>query len=219
MTLIKKYPRTMHLSSSKGLSNDDRMITPENEQKLLSDEIIILEKLDGSNACITKLAAYGRSHGAPTQNPWDKDLLEKWNILKNEIGDFEIYGENMYGIHSIEYSELTNYFYIFGIRTPECEWLDWKSVEEWAELLGVPTVPVLWRGKTDSKGLKEIISILVEGGSTLGGQMEGVVVKTPNSYTDEEWEWSIAKWVRKGHVQTSEHWTRSWKKAKIKSTY
>lgn len=23
------------------------------------------------------------------------------------------------------------------------------------------------------------------------------------------------KWVRKGHVQTDEHWTRNWKKAKI----
>jgi len=214
--MVKKYPRTYHLSSSKGLCNDDRMLIPEYEDKLLQNkDLIILEKLDGSNACITKDAPYGRSHAAPTQNPWDKDLIEKWKLIRYEIGELEIYCENMYGIHSIEYTGLTSYLYIFGIRTPDGVWLDWDTVTEWSTLLGIPTVPLLWRGQTNSIELNKLITTFVAEGSKLLGTMEGVVVKTANSYTDEEWEWSIAKWVRKGHVQTSEHWTRTWKKTKL----
>ena len=40
----------------------------------------------------------------------------------------------------------------------------------------------------------------------LGGSREGVVVRRAGAFPDEVFSRSLAKWVRKGHVQTDEHW-------------
>lgn len=36
-------------------------------------------------------------------------------------------------------------------------------------------------------------------------------------FHNDDFAENVMKWVRKDHVQTDEHWTRNWKKAKIKS--
>lgn len=33
--------------------------------------------------------------------------------------------------------------------------------------------------------------------------------------TEKDFKDNVAKWVRKDHVQTDDHWTRNWKKSKI----
>lgn len=45
-----------------------------------------------------------------------KPMRERWNLIKNDLNDLEIFGENMYGIHSIGYSKLESFFYVFAIR-------------------------------------------------------------------------------------------------------
>ena len=47
---MSKYNRTYHLPWSPGSTNDDRISDSVNS--LLGKEIVITEKLDGSNSCI-----------------------------------------------------------------------------------------------------------------------------------------------------------------------
>jgi hypothetical protein len=211
---MSKYPRTLHLPWSKGLQNDDRMA--ESVSSLVGVDIVITEKLDGSNTSLTKDGVYGRSHVDFTKNPWDVKSWELWNRIKNDIDkDIFIFGEGMYGIHSILYSNLKSYFYIFGVRDNNI-WVSWDQVDEYSFLLDIPTVPVLFKGVVNSeKELKTLTEDLTSKPSELGGVREGIVVRNANMFHNDDFSSNVMKWVRKGHVQTDEHWTRNWKKATI----
>jgi hypothetical protein len=125
----------------------------------------------------------------------------------------------MYGIHSIEYTNLTSYFYIFGVRDNNI-WVSWDAVEEYAYLLDLPTAPVLFKGKVESeKELKDLTERLVSQPSALGGPREGIVVRNANMFHNDDFAQNVMKWVRKGHVQTDSHWTRNWRKASVKNKW
>lgn len=64
---MSKYPRTYHFNFSPGATNDDRIA--DSLSNLIGQEIVITEKLDGSNTAITKDGVYGRSHADFTKNP------------------------------------------------------------------------------------------------------------------------------------------------------
>jgi len=211
---MSKYNRTLHFPFSPGHTSDDRVSKDMSE--LINQEIVITEKLDGSNTAMTKGGVYGRSHVEFSKNPWDVKSWEIWNIIKNDVdNDMFIFGEGMYGIHSIEYTNLTSYFYIFGMRDNNI-WVPWEKVEEYAYLFDIPTVPVLFKGIVKSeKELKELIEKLSKEPSKLGGVREGVVARVAGMFHNDDFSSNVLKWVRKGHVQTDEHWTRNWKKAKI----
>lgn len=218
MTTTTKYPRTLHLPFSPGLQNDDRKV--ENGwEELLEHTLVLTEKMDGENSCMNKYDVFARSHGAPTRNPWSRNL---WDIgglhdqIKNKIGENEfIYGENLYGIHSIEYTKLTNYFYLFGVRNDSI-WYSWNDVELMANCLDIPTVPVLEIHKFNSvKELEEHILFHMSNGSRYGSEIEGVVVRNIESYPIDEFQKNVVKYVRKGHVQTDQFWAKNWKKAKL----
>ncbi len=211
---MKKYPRTYHLPFSPGTTSDDRI--SKSVDSLLGRDIVITEKLDGSNTSMTKNGVYGRSHVEFTRNPWDVKSWEIWNVIKNDLSDgVYLFGEGMYGIHSIEYTNMKSYFYLFGVRDNNV-WIDWDSVEEYAFLLDLPTAPVLFRGVADTeKELKDLVLDLVSKPSSLGGTREGIVVRNASSFHNDDFTQNVMKWVRKGHVQTDEHWTRTWRKANI----
>lgn len=211
---MSKYPRTYHFPFSAGVTNDDRVA--DTMSNLIGQEIVITEKLDGSNASLTKNGVFGRSHADFSRNPWDREMWIIHARIKFDIPeDVYLFGENMEGIHSISYSNLTSYFYIFGMRDNNI-WVPWEKVEEYAYLLDIPTVPVLFKGIVNSeKELKQLVEKLSKEPSELGGQREGVVARVAGMFHNDDFPTHVLKWVRKEHVQTDEHWTRNWKKAKL----
>ena len=44
---------------------------------------------------------------------------------------------------------------------------------------------------------------------------EGVVVRIADSFPLDDFKYYVCKWVRKDHVTTSSHWTKTWKVAKL----
>ncbi len=143
MNPSRKYCRSLHAQISLGTTSDDRFMPKGYVTAFAKMEgLVLTEKLDGQNNCFNKFGLFARSHTAPTTHPWDKPLLERWKILKNELGDLEVFGENMYGIHSIEYSKLESFFYVFAIREGDY-WLSWEEVKWYAAMLDFPTVPEL----------------------------------------------------------------------------
>lgn len=77
---MSKYPRTYHLKFSPGSTNDDKI--SDSHESILGIEIIITEKLDGSNAAIVRDGVYARSHSDFSRNPWDKEIWNIWNYIK-----------------------------------------------------------------------------------------------------------------------------------------
>ena len=104
------------------------------------EALVLTEKLDGQNNCFNKNGVFARSHTAPTQHPWDKPMRERWNLIKNDLNELEIFGENMYGIHSIAYKNIDSYFYVFAVREGD-QWLSWDEVKFYASMLDFPVVP------------------------------------------------------------------------------
>ena len=214
-----KYPRTSHFDFSNSKTLDDKI---SNDCSILENkEIVINEKLDGQNSGFNKYDVYARSHAAPTELPWDKPIKQIHNRIKHIIGEDEfVFGESMVGIHSIEYKKLESYYYIFGIRVKD-EWLCWDDVEDYAYCLDLPTVPVLFKGKTNDIKTKVLDLIkkpsMFDGYDIITGEetMEGVVCRNSNSFNNDNFNNNVLKMVRCGHVKTDEHWTRNWKKAKL----
>ena len=213
---MSKYNRTYHLPWSPGSTNDDRI--SDNVELLLGTEIVITEKLDGENCGMTDEGVYARSHATFTTSAWSREVRQLHKLsVEDELGDgVFLFGENMEGIHSIEYTNLESYFYIFGIRDNDI-WIPWEKVEEYSYLLDIPTVPVLFKGVVNSaKELQQIVEDLVSKPSELGGQREGIVVRTAGMFHNDDFADNVMKWVRKDHVSTDVHWTRNWKKSEIK---
>lgn len=148
MNPSRKYCRSLHAQISLGTTSDDRFM-PNGYVSTFAkmNDLILTEKLDGQNNCFNKFGLFARSHTAPTTHPWDKPLLERWKLLKDELGDLEVFGESMYGIHSIEYNKLESFFYVFAIREGDY-WLSWDEVKWYAAMLDFPTVPELPISKT-----------------------------------------------------------------------
>ena len=143
MSVSKKYCRSLHAQISLGTTSDDRFM-PDTYVKAFAemDDLVLTEKLDGQNNCFSKRGVFARSHVQPTEHPWDKPMRERWELIKNDLNELEIFGENLYGIHSIAYHNLESYFYVFAVREGE-QWLSWEEVQFYAGLLDFPTVPEL----------------------------------------------------------------------------
>jgi hypothetical protein len=207
-----KYPRTYHFPFSLGTTSDDRI--KHDWQSLLQHEVVITEKLDGENSCLKTDGVFARSHGAPTLNPWAKNMWDLHAQHKMSLGNYHIFGENLYGIHSIEYERLEHYFYIFAIREGD-KWLAWDEVSFLAQLLDMPTVPVVSRGLFNENEIKMIVDNTLKTGSALGGLCEGIVCRNAQAFETATFSDNVLKYVRRNHVKTDEHWTRNWKRAKL----
>jgi hypothetical protein len=206
--MTDKYPRTYHLPFSPGCTSDDKRL--KNVYSFLNMPVIVTEKIDGSNVCMTSEAVFARSHvGPPTHSSFDL-AKQLHSMIKTEIPQgVSIFGEYAFAKHSIEYNSLPGYFMVFGVRDDTNGfWFSWYGVEEMVIALGIPTVPVLFSGnfKTE-KELVNQINLEMSTVSTVGApEKEGVVVRRIDAFSCEKFSESVTKYVRANHVQTDEHW-------------
>lgn len=225
MSISRKYGRTYHYPFSPGTTSDDR-ISHDYWQAVSNIKTMIhTEKLDGENNCLSRYGVFARSHAAPSTTPWTRFLREKWELLKNDLGDLEIFGENLYAIHSIKYDRLDSHYYVFGIRLHD-QWLSWDETKFYASFFDFPTVPVLQTLQLDigQTIFEQGVLDLIKGPSVFGSSdvlyqkpctMEGVVSRNWEAYPVDDFQNHVFKYVRKGHVKTDEHWTRNWKRAPL----
>jgi hypothetical protein len=78
--------------------------------------------------------------------------------------------------------------------------LSWDDTVEYFEMLGVFPVPVLYSGIWNEVAIRNLSK-----GINLE-QTEGYVVRLADSFHYDNFSTSVAKFVRKGHVQTDKHW-------------
>jgi hypothetical protein len=191
-----KYPRTFHLPFSKGTTSDDKKLS--SIDHFIGKEIIITEKRDGENSTLMRDYIYARSIDS-IDHPSRHKLKALWGSIRFDIPEnWRICGENLYAKHSIHYTKLKSYFEVFSIWNEKNECLSWDETEEWCKLLGLTIVPVLWKGIFNEDFLRNYdINTEIQ---------EGYVIRIINSFKYEDFNTSVAKWVRKNHVQTNNHW-------------
>lgn len=223
--ISRKYGRTYHYPFSPGTTSDDRINYHIQEDISRITALVHTEKLDGENNCLNRYGVFARSHAAPSETPWTRQLRERWATCKHQLGDLEVFGENLYAVHSIAYCRLEAYFYVFAVREGE-QWLSWEEVEFYAQLLDFPTVPVL-ASATQPFSLSAIeadVKHWASQASTFGScdaqtgepcSQEGIVTRNANGFPIADQARNVFKYVRKGHVKTDEHWSRNWQRARL----
>jgi hypothetical protein len=175
-----KYGRTYHYPFSPGATSDDRIQHEYWKHVQGMKAIIHTEKLDGENNCLNRYGVFARSHAAPATTPWTTTLRQRWQSMKHDLGDLELFGENLCAIHSIEYKRLEHHYFVFAVRYLDT-WLSWDEVAFYAAAFDLPTVPLLQVvNNFDNEDLfRQDVLWLTEEASILGSY--DVIVGSPES--------------------------------------
>lgn len=168
--LLKKYPRTRHLETSRFQHGDhDLEAVPFKDVK--GRFLVVEEKMDGANAGLSfdaagRLLLQSRGHylsGGPRERHFD--LFKQWahghaEELYLALGERHImYGEWMYAKHTCFYDALPAYFMEFDIYDREQE-LFLSTARRRQLLAGLPvvSVAVLWQGRPQK--LAEVTNLI-----------------------------------------------------------
>lgn len=191
-----KYPRTPHLPWSPGVQKDDRI--SQHVADMMYKNVVVTEKMDGENTTLYSDGIHARSIDSRSHasRDWIKNLH---GMIKACLPHgMRICGENLYAKHSIDYKDLPSYFMVFSIWMGEtC--LSWDDTVDLANEFGLQTVPVIYRGLFD-KWCWDCYE------NAIRADQEGYVVRLDGSFSYTDFDKSVAKYVRKGHVQTDDHW-------------
>jgi hypothetical protein len=174
-------------------------------------KIVYLEKMDGENTVCSRNDIHARSESGKYNKPWQTFMKKLFQNFKYQIPEnMFICGENLYAIHSIEYTTLPTIFFVFGIFY-ENKCLSWKEVKEWSKILGLDVVPEICFSDNDLKELP------IPSKSNFGSTCEGYVVRNIETFNLDEFNDNVAKCVRENHVSTDVHWIKNWNKTKLKN--
>jgi hypothetical protein len=170
-------------------------------------EVVVTEKLDGECTAFKRNICHARSLDSSSHpsRSWVKALHGQ---IAHEIPEgWAVFGENMLATHSIPYRYLRSYFYVFGIYNEENVCISWDDTLEFCEMLDLTVVPELYRGPFGGIELNKVWT----GNSVITGDgepdaQEGYVVRNTDAFRYEDFAVNVGKYVRKGHVQTSQFW-------------
>ena len=192
-----KYFRTFHLPWSESVADDDIV---RKSPFCEDDDVVVTIKMDGEN-----FTGYnsGNTHARSINSGAhvSRDFVKAYwrSISYNLPIGWRVCGENLYAKHSIHYTNLKSYLYVFSIWNEHNECLSWDDTMEWADMLGLTLVDVIYKGKYDEAAIKNSFLPFKD-------EHEGYVVRNAKGFKYEEAPMNIAKYVRKNHVQTSDHW-------------
>lgn len=193
-----KYGRTMHLPWSPGIHDDDKAL--KDCSHFEGRRVIVTKKMDGENTSMYQDHIHARSIDSRggEDRAWVKQF---WSKIAHDLPDgWRICGENMWAEHSIHYSDLDSYFLGFSMWDELNHCLSWDETLDWFGIYGITPVPLLYDGIFSEQVMHDLEK-------TLSWERdEGYVVRLADSFPYSAFKTSVAKYVRKGHVQTTKHW-------------
>jgi len=200
-----KYPRTWHLPWSPGATSDDRMLAMET----LLDwnyEVVITEKLDGENTSFYNDGIHARSIDYEPHPSRNKIKALHAQIAHDIPDGWRICCENLTAVHSIKYEKLKSICSVFSIWNG-CKCLSWDDTVLFAGVLGLETVPVLYRGLWEPE--YNSLSGLPLADRLDTNKQEGYVIRPAGEFELRQFSTVVGKYVRKNHITTHGHWMRS----------
>ena len=198
-TRYVKYPRTFHLPWSPGKSDDDRVLS--STDCFRGQEVVVTVKMDGENTTLYNDYIHARS--TADKKHWSKAWIKNFHSkIAHEIpADWRIIVENLYGKHSIGYTNLLSYCYGISIWDGANRCLSWDETTQFFEILGIIPVPVIYRGPYNESVIRDLYKPTFE-----GNDCEGYVVRVAGDFHFGEFTKSVAKYVRANHVTSNDHW-------------
>jgi hypothetical protein len=211
-----RFPHTPHLAwLGEGQPRDDKLLSPDEGQGLLSGEVVVEEKVDGANIGLStsdggELRVQSRGtyvdpdHAHRQFRPLRGWLLARESALIDALRpDRILFGEWCYAVHSVVYDRLPDWFIGFDVYD-RCVGKFWDSSRRDAllTLLRLHPAPRIARGHFTIEGIGQLLS----SPSQVGGRtIEGVVVRRESGgYTTAR-----AKLVRAEFTHAiDEHWSR-----------
>jgi hypothetical protein len=199
--MLIKYPRTFHLPWSEGFTSDDKVL--DSVDQFLDKRVIITEKMDGENTTMYSDHIHARS--VDSRGGFDRDWVKAfWAERKHLIPPgWRICGENLWAKHSIGYDNLKSYFYGFSIWDQNNYCLDWDLTQYYFSELNIVNPNVFYDGVWDTKTIQNLHKQLDF------DKVEGYVVRLHNTFNYDDFNKSVAKYVRKNHVNSESHWRNS----------
>ena len=103
----------------------------------MGQAVVVTEKLDGSNTLLHAGQVYGRSVSTPSGGKW-MAMVKKHHAWKVTDPNVYLYGEDIYGVHSITYGPVGEHktFYAFALRDGEGALAAFANVESYARAEG-----------------------------------------------------------------------------------
>jgi NADH:ubiquinone oxidoreductase subunit len=201
-----KYPRTKHLPWSLGATSDDKVL--KDTLCFIDKTVVITEKLDGENSTLARDYYHARSLDSK-DHPSRSWIKQFHASIQHEIPEgWRICGENMYARHSIAYDNLKSYFYCFSIWDENNYCIPWNDTVDFCNLLGIEHVPVL----SEPFLWHPWLVTSIDDNDFVGYDpetQEGYVIRNVDRFHYDDFENNVAKFVRKNHVQTDQHWMYS----------
>ena len=199
-----KPPRTWHLPWSPGATEDDRVLP--DTSFFRGREVVVTAKMDGENTTIYGPDGYVHARRVEPLATPDSGRVK---ALAQEIGgdipsEWRVCGENIVRKHTIHYENLAPhdrwFFNAFNVWNDRNECLAWDDVCEWAALLNVPTVPVLWRGVWDEAAVRAAWQPTLNGDPS-----DGYVVRLADGFPFRDYRRAVGKYVRPKFQQPQTH--------------
>lgn len=210
-----RFPHTPHIAwLGNGIPRDDKVLSPREADKLLSNSVVVEEKLDGANLGISvspegdiRAQNRGQYLKLPMKGQFEK--LNFWlkshsDALFDALGDdLILFGEWCAARHSLDYDHLPDWLLVFDVYDKKSRQF-WSTVRrnELAVQLDLSVVPRLLGEQVNLNLLKELLH--TQPSAFRQGTLEGVVIRKEST----EWLESRAKLVCPDFVQEiSEHWS------------
>lgn len=195
-----KYPRILHIPGSPGTQSDDRILTAQQwESWLARYPVVATEKMDGENTTMTRETIHARSEDS-LDHPSRHYVKALHGAICHTIPlGWRLVGENLFAQHSVPYANLSDWFQVFAVFNERNELLPFHDVWWFAIERGLSHVRQLGEFSTGNAA----VEALKDFDTTT---QEGFVLRRPTVVLPHQHEMMVAKWVRKGHVQTDRHW-------------
>ncbi len=197
-----KYPRTYHIDFSECLSKDDKFL--ESIDSFLDKNVSATIKLDGENTTIYS-DGYCHARSIDSKDHFSRHWVKSYSkiICSTLPNGYRICGENMFTKHSIEYINLSSYFYAFSVWNDKNECLSIEDTLYLCKEMNIEYVPVIYNEKFDYRKLQTLFRNVINNGH------EGIVIRNNGKFHYNEFSDNVCKAVRRNHVQTDEHWFNS----------
>ena len=211
-----RFPRISYLAAlGTEITRDDKVLSTQEANALLSGDVTIEEKIDGANLGLSvgpegslRLQNRGQYLMLPYSGQFEKAngwLKFRRDHLIAELGyGLILFGEWCAARHSLAYDRLPDWFVVFDVFDKEAKRFWSISQRNALSLrLGLPVAPLIGAGRTTLTDLKRLTATQTSRFRT--GPLEGIVIRRESA----DWLEARAKLVRPEFTQAiGEHWRR-----------
>jgi len=216
MTDFFRFPHTPHIAwLGKNTPRNDKVLSLDEAQTLLAQDVVLEEKLDGANLGFSvspegELQIQNRGHYLTPPYAGQFERLNSWLFIHQDqifdaLGEYLIlFGEWCAARHSLSYENLPDWFLVFDVYDRQAKKFWGTSRRNALAIhLKLTTVPFLGQGRTS---LKELESQVKSGTSQFhSGSLEGIIIRQES----DNWLKTRAKLVHPDFTQAiDQHWRK-----------